>query len=271
MDAPNNALNGKRIVLTRSSEQAGILLQQLKGRGAQVIALPFVEFRPPGDFAPLDSALSRLVEFDWIVFTSQNAVRFFCTRMRELSPATVNPAAFPRVAAIGDATAGAAAAEGLRVEFVASGVRSGREFVAEFSRNARARKILLPQSDQAGDDFAAGLRDGGAIVTPVVAYRTCMPESLDSEGLTRLRREGADVFLFASPSAFHNFARAVGRSELNRFARDSIFAAIGPTTAQAIRKAGVPVGIEAAKPSSDEIVKAMIAHFSKPKQAKARP
>jgi uroporphyrinogen III methyltransferase / synthase len=265
----NEPLSGKRIVLTRAPEQSGILLDKLKGSGAQVIVLPFIEFRPPEDYGPLDAVLSRLDGFDWIVFTSQNAVRFFCARMRELGRVPVDLPSPPRIAAIGATIFNVAAMERLRVDFVASSARSGREFVAEFSTHARRKKLLLPQSDQAAPYVAEGLREGGAEVTPVVAYRTCVPESLDGEKLDGIRREGADVFVFASPSAFNNFARTVGADGLKRFAEHSTFVAIGPTTARAIRETGIPVEIEAAKPNSDEIVKAMIEYFSKAARAKA--
>jgi uroporphyrinogen III methyltransferase / synthase len=270
IDAAHRALAGKRIVLTRTPDQAGILLHKLKGSGARIIVLPFVEFRPPDDLAPLDAAISQLAEFDWIVFTSQNAVRFFCSRLRELGRAAVDLPTPPKIATIGVTTQNIALAERLRVDLITTDARSGREFVREFSTNARGKKILLPRSDQARDYVADGLREGGAHVTSVVAYRTCMPESLDGEALDRIRYEGADVFVFASPSAFHNFAKTVGEADLKRFAANSAFAAIGPTTAQAIRDAGVPVAIEAEKPNSDEIIRAMIAHFLKSKRAKVR-
>jgi uroporphyrinogen-III synthase len=89
-----------------------------------------------------------------------------------------------------------------------------------------------------------------------------MPESLQGSELERVQRDGADVFVFASPSAFRNFAKTVGPDELQRFADRSAFAAIGPTTAEAIRGAGLPVKIEAAKPSSSEVVQAIVEYFA---------
>jgi len=264
------SLSKKRIVLTRTPEQSEILRDELTERGAQVIVLPFLEFRPPDDYGPLDTALSHLGEFDWLVFTSQNAVRFFSCRLRELGLDLASPPApRPKIVALGEATSDAAAREGLAADLLTRDARSGREFVAEFSQNARGKKILLPQSDQAAPYVAEGLRKAGGSVTAVVAYRTCMPESLDGEKLDGIRRDGADAFVFASPSAFRNFARKVGAVDLKRFAKHSAFVAIGPTTAQAIREAGVPVEIEAARPSPCEIVNAMIEYFSARERAKA--
>ncbi|MGH9561994.1 MAG: uroporphyrinogen-III synthase, partial [Terracidiphilus sp.] len=114
-----------------------------------------------------------------------------------------------------------------------------------------------PQSDQAGDRVAVSLSDAGAIVTSVVAYRTCVPESLDGNALDRIQREGADIIFFASPSAFRNFAHTIGEDEMKQLAKHCAFGAIGPTTARAIRDAGVPVGFESPQPSTNAILKAM--------------
>jgi uroporphyrinogen III methyltransferase / synthase len=265
-------LSRKRIVLTRAAEQSGILLHDLSCSGARVVVLPFIEFRPPEEQGPLDAALSRLADFDWIVFTSQNAVRFFCRRLRELGSDVASLPDPPlKIAALGAATSDAAAGEGLNVDLVTRDARSGKAFVADFARHAEGKRILLPQSDQAAPHVARGLCQAGASVTSVVAYRTCMPESVDSEEWNRVRRDGADAFVFASPSAFRNFALFVGADELKRFAGHSAFVAIGPTTAQAIRDAGVAVQVEAVKPSSREIVKAMMEYFSQAAPAKTRP
>ncbi|HKN61978.1 MAG TPA: uroporphyrinogen-III synthase, partial [Candidatus Acidoferrales bacterium] len=237
-------------MITRAPEQSSVLLRELEGSGATVILLPFVEFRLPRDTGPLDSALARLSQFDWLVFTSPNGARFFCQRLRELGrePSELL-APLPLVAAIGVATASAATKQGLAVEFALADVRSGSEFAHRFSSAAiHGKKILLPQSDLADGHIRNALKESEAVVTEVVAYRTCMPESLHGQELEQVRRDGADVFVFASPSAFRNFAKTVGPEELRRFADHSAFAAIGPTTAEAIRGAGVLVKIEAAKP-----------------------
>jgi uroporphyrinogen-III synthase len=270
MRKSTDALAGKRIVVTRGGEQSKALVGELTRRGARVIVLPCVEFRPPEDCTALDAALWRLPEFDWVAFTSQNAVRFSCLRLRELGrPSRDSPS--PRIAALGKATADAAAKEGLHVDFVAREARSGSDFVGEFAHAAKGKKILLPQSDQAAPTVAHALRQAGANVSAVVAYRTCVPESLEAEEWDRIRREGGDIFLFASPSAFRNFARIVGEHDMKPIAERSIFAAIGPTTAQAVRDAGFRVGVEAAKPNPEAIVDAMIQFFSRVKTARVSP
>lgn len=267
--ARHGALAGKTIVLTQAAEHAGMSLQATKGAGARVLVLPMIEFQPLADPAPLDLILSQLREFQWVVFTSQAAVRFFCSRLRELGRAVLDLPTPPKVAVIGASTMGAASSEGLRIDFFAPGAHSGKEFAQELSRHVRGQKLLLPQSDQARRDVGDILRESGANVTSVVAYRTCMPKFVDRQLLGRIRRDGADVFVFASPSAFRNFADTVGQADLARFARDSAFAAIGPTTAESIREAGLPVEIVAAKPSSEAVIHAVVEYFSKSRRTKS--
>jgi uroporphyrinogen-III synthase len=269
MRLPPTPLKGKRVILTRTHEQSAALLRALKASGAEVSILPCVEFCEAEDFAPLDDVLRRLDEFDWLVFTSQNAVNFFSRRLRELRCDPINLSEpRPRVAAIGPATRDAAIRSGWDVELIIAGVRSGAEFAGKMADKAKGKNILLPQSDLAPPHFAGRLREAGAIVTAVVAYRTCVPKSLAGEQMDRIRREGADVIVFASPSALQNFAQALGRAAFTRFGEQSAFAAIGPTTARAIRDAGVPVAIEAAKPNSYEIIQAMTQYFAKPSRRK---
>jgi uroporphyrinogen III methyltransferase / synthase len=272
MDAAERPLAGKRIVMTRASEQAPTFFRALSEAGASVILLPCIDFATPEDWGPLDSALARLNEFDWIAFTSQNVVRFFRQRQREVDTSQSIPTSrLLKIAALGSATAEVATRAGLLPDFVASSARSGPEFVAAFAPLARGKQVLLPQSDQAGDRIAAALRDLGVVVTSVVAYRICVPESLDTDALARIRREGADMIFFGSPSAFRNFLQIIGKDAMKRFAKDSVFGAIGPTTAGAIRDAGLVVQFESPHPGTSEIVEAMKKYFAEKDRAKAHP
>lgn len=279
-------LAGKRIVITRAPGQGeGLRIQLTKMYGAQVIELPCVEFREPKDTGPLDAAIRSLRNFSWLLFTSQNAAHFFGRRARALGVEFEKlPAPRPCVAGIGPATAEAAAAEGFPVDFVPP-AGTGRNFagifkgcvrsvaglevkdpVASFVQGTSGMSILIPRSDVAMRDRGAAdwtevLREAGASVKEVVAYQTCMPESLAGPQLDEVRRSGADCFVFASPSAFENFVKAVGIDDLRRLSASSAFAAIGPTTAAAIRVSGVACRIEAAAPSAEAVAAAIARYF----------
>lgn len=268
---PDKPLAGKRIVVTRAAEQAPTFSRALSEKGADVIILPCLDFVPPEDCSELDSALLRLSQFDWIAFTSQNAVRFFLQRRREKGrDVSDGRLSAPKFAALGAATAEVARREGLSLDFVAMAARSGTEFVAAFAPVASGTRILLPASDQAGDLIANALRSAGADVTSVVAYRTCMPESLDGPTLARLQREGADVIFFGSPSAFRNFVQMVNEDTRIPLLAATAVGAIGPTTAQAIRDWGFPVAFESPQPDTNAIIKAMTDYFASRKREKTR-
>lgn len=264
-------LAGKHVIITRAPEQAPTFFRALNEAGADVTILPCIDFVPPQEWSAVDSALSRLRQFDWIAFTSQNAARFFSRRARELNLAPLDlSASGPKVAALGTTTAEVARTEGLPPDFIAAAARSGTEFVAAFASRARGAKVLLPASDQAGDRIAQSLRTVGADVTSVVAYRTCMPESLDSDTVARIRRGGADLIFFGSPSAVRNFVEMVDKDTLDWLMENSRFGAIGPTTAQAIRDAGIKVGFESPQPNTNDTILAMTHYFASRNREKTR-
>jgi len=256
----------KRIVVTRAPEQAEDLAHQLERLGAEVLLLPAVAFAGPEDPGPLDRAIESLGDFDWVLFTSQNAVRFFAQRCRALGLMQGNDgwksaAARPLLAAVGPATAEAAAKQGLPVEFVASQFR-GQALAEELAGRVAGKKVLLPRSDRAGADLPAALRAAGAEVADVVAYQTSLPESLAPDVADAIRRGEVDVVSFFSPSAFHNLVEAIGLETLRNLSGRVALAAIGPVTAGAIRDAGLLVEIEAREATAASLVAAMSEYFA---------
>lgn len=253
-------LSGRRIVVTRAAEQSRALTARLAELGATVISLPAIAFAEPLDNAPLDAAIGVLQTFQWLLFTSANAAHFFARRCRArgVEPRTIQSGAQPLfVAAVGPATSEAAAAEGFMVGHMAEefqGVELARELGAELF----GKKVLLPRSDQASEDLPAALRQAGAYVTDVIAYRTVSCDVASPETVSAIRSGAADVVSFFSTSAFHSLAEKIGLETLRR----APIAAIGPVTAAAIRKAGLPVAIEAPQPTSESFVAALLDYFS---------
>ena len=253
-------LAGRRIVVTRAAEQSRALTARLAGLGATVIALPTIAFAEPVDAGPLDAAIATLSTFHWLLFTSANAVRFFARRCRArgVEPRTVQSGPQPIfVAAVGPATSEAAAAEGFMVGHMAEEFQ-GVELAHELSGEVLGKKVLLPRSDQASDDLPKALRQAGAYLTEVIAYRTVACDAASPEAISAVRGGEADVVSFFSSSAFHSLAERVGLEALRRAA----LAAIGPVTAAAIREAGLPVAIEAPQATSESFVAALVDYFS---------
>lgn len=262
MAAPDNLpLAGRRIIVTRSPEQASALAAKLTALGAEVLLLPMVRFTDPPETKELDEAIRALDEFDWLVFTSANAVRFFLARCRTLGQW---PAAGLRLAVVGPATRDALEAEGLRAAIAPHEFR-GKALAAELEIEVTGRRVLMPRSNKAGDELPGLLRAAGAVVTDVVAYSTV--ESVDPEAgpvFEVLLRGEADAITFFSPSAFRHFADSFGRGALRRLNSRVAFAAVGPVTAAAIREAGLPVTVEAAQATTAALAAALERHFQQP-------
>ncbi|MFZ0583730.1 MAG: uroporphyrinogen-III synthase [Candidatus Acidiferrales bacterium] len=261
--AATGPLAGKRIVVTRAPEQAGELIHALEALGAEVLLLPTVSFAPPENPAELDAALARLAEFDWILFTSQNAVRFFCRRWMDTErERAVLGSGRARIASVGAPTARALALEGIRVDYIAQ-TQTGESLASELSDSMAAKQVLLPRSDRVDDRLPSALREAGATVCEVTAYRTLRPETLDPEILARLRRAEIDAVVFASPSAFHNLATFVPRAELAGLSNQIQFAVIGSTTTRALRDDGARVAIEANDSSSAGLADAIAKYYQR--------
>jgi uroporphyrinogen III methyltransferase/synthase len=253
-------LDGKRIVVTRAAAQAHVLKNRLEELGARVLLLPAVSFSEPADTSALDRAIGALESYDWVLFTSANAVRFFASRCRKVS-GTVRASARLRCAAVGPATASAAAAEGLTIDYVAKeflGVALARELSASLA----GKRVLLPRSDHAGRDLPDALRTAGAEVTEIVAYRTGGVGAAEPGVIEAVREARVDVVSFFSPSAVENLRGEFGVEVLSRLGARAAFAAVGPVTAAALRNAGLPVAVEAEQATAESMVTAITKYFS---------
>lgn len=239
--APARPLAGRTVVVTRGkgSEGKDALAARLEELGAEVRALPSIAFAPPADPAPLDAALRALERFDWAVFTSANAVDRTVERLRALG---LDPAALGRLrlAAVGPATAERLAAA-VRAPDVVPAEAKGDVLARTLGDQVRGRRVLFPRPAEGRPETVAGLLAAGAELTAVEAYRTvpAPPEALALLAGWLAAGEVAAV-AFASPSAVAAVLAALG--ERSALLRGVLVAAIGPTTADALRAAGLPVG-----------------------------
>jgi uroporphyrinogen-III synthase len=256
VSAEGRPLAGRTIVLTRAPEQVAAMVRRLEVLGARVVLLPTVEFRAPEDCGPLDDAIREVAGFDWICFTSQNAVRFFFDRCRLLNAGTD---ALPRLAAVGPATASVLESVGGRADYVAVEYR-GEALAAELAGEVKQKRVLLPHSNRASEALPAALRAAGAEVVEVVAYETRRPEAGAGEPAAIVA--SADAIAFASPSAFRHLLEMLGEDAVRRLAPRVAFAAIGPVTAAAIREAGFTVAVQAAESTGEGLVNALVERFA---------
>ena len=223
--------------------------------------LPLVRFLEPENTHELDRAIRSLEGFDWLIFTSANAVTFFLGRCRTLGYRPTVKA--KKIAAVGSATRLALEKEGFEVSFVPAEF-SGAGLAGELGGAVAGMRVLLPRSDRAGEELPSLLRKAAANVTEVVAYRTAGPETFDRSLIDSMLNGQADAVTFFSPSAFHEFQRLIGPEGLAKWSSGVAFAAVGPVTAKAIRGAGLPVAVEADEATAYSLVAALERHFLAP-------
>ena len=224
-------LFGPRIVITRDHRQSRDLAEPLEALGAEVIALPVIEIRPPADPAPLARAMAQLDTYDWIIFTSVNGVRRFVSQLDDIRRLRA------KIVAIGPATQAAVEALHLKADVVPA------EYVAESLLESLARedvngkRILLPRAAVARDVVPAELAKRGAIVDVVEAYRTEAPANLAERVKEVLARKPHWV-TFTSSSTVRNFASVASVAGIK-------IASIGPITSATAREFGMHVDVEA--------------------------
>ena len=242
------ALRGRRIVVTRSEEQASALVERLRVLGADVVACPTIAIRPPEQVAPLDDAIRNLTGFDWVVFTSANAVDSVAERLLQ-SGGTPGALGLVRVAAVGGATCRALLRRGVLANLVPPRFTSAA--LVEAMGDVRDLRVLLPRSDLADAMLPNALRARGARVHEVIAYRTVPADDVASLG-ERLAHEVMDAIVFTSPSTARYFLNGLGPARtLADGARPAIIC-IGPTTAGAVRELVGALAVDAVAETHDD-------------------
>lgn len=256
-----SALSGKRVVITRAARQSVELVENLGKLGALPILLPLVAFSAPEDFAPLDAALDRLEQFDWIIFTSENAVRAVVKRASVRGNLRNVAGRRSRAAAVGPTTAAAAERAGFFVDYQAK-THSGAALANELGEKLQGQSIFLPRSDRANPDLPQLLKKYGAEITEVIAYRTVTPVNLDQDKIAAIANADVDAILFFSPTAVEHFVGVVGKEKVRDLQNRLALTAVGPITANALRQSGVDNLLVADDTTSDAVIAVLQKHFA---------
>jgi uroporphyrinogen III methyltransferase / synthase len=256
-------LFGRRIVVTRSREQAAELVDMLEERGAEAIQAPTIRIAPPEDGAALDRAAADAGAYDWIVFTSANAVDYFMQSV--LANGDIRDLKGVRLCAIGVSTAQRVARYGLRVDLMPDEAKS--EAVIEALKAAgslKGTRFLLPRADIAREVLADQLRDAGADVSEVAAYRTMLGGSErdgDHDIYRMLLDRQIDAITFTSASTVKNFAKIFGEEQAADLLRTTVVASIGPVTAEAAQQLGIQTTVMPERYTIPDLVDALVEHF----------
>jgi uroporphyrinogen-III synthase len=241
-------LQGLRIVVTRAAHQAEELAAPLRALGADVILLPVIAIAPPLNSEPLREAAMRFNEYDWIIFTSANAVGAFADQLAEIRPMWK-----ARIATVGAATRHAAETRGFPVDITPV------EYVAEALIEALSgedlnhRRVLIPSAAVTRDVVPGELRKRGAQVDLVEAYRNVIPPEAAEQAGVVFQEPYPDWVLFASSSAVDNLVKLISVDRLGH----TRIASIGPITSKTVGKHGLSVAAEAEPHSAPGLVDAI--------------
>jgi len=255
-------LFGKRILVTRSAEQAEALSQLLREAGAEPVELQTIVILPPDSFSAFDQAVGHFDRYDWAVFTSVNGVRCAVQRLLELG-LDIRALHGPCLAAVGSATAEALTARGLKVELVPEvfTTEALAQAFAALPAVRRGKRVALVRAQEASQVLPTVLRQLGARVEELPVYRigpaapNAKRRPSGAEVVEQINAGSLATLTFTSPSAFRNFIALEGLQR-ERIAA-SVIACIGPVTAQAVREAGFEPRIVASEQTVAGLVRAL--------------
>lgn len=253
-------LFGRRIIVTRTREQASELVAGLEEAGASCFECSTINIEPVDDYRILDEALERIDEYHWILFTSINAVHHFFKRLyakgmdaRDLKG--------PDIATVGKSTADLLLEYGINADLIPP-VFTGEGLAQSLlDLGVEGRNILLPRAQTGREILPETLRGAGAQVTVAPIYRNVPPQGRKDELRAELERGKVDLVTFTSSSTVKNFLAMVAaenQQELERLLSGVKIAAIGPITAKTVTDAGLKVDIQPEIYTIPEMIRAII-------------
>ena len=254
------ALFGWRVLIPRTQDHAGSIVGLLRGHGAVPIEVPTISVEPPRTPQQIDRAVHGLVSgrYEWIGFTSVNAVRAIREKLQEYGLDARSFAGL-KVAAVGEPTAAALIEFGVRPDIMPQGEQTTSALLDEWpaydSLTDPINRVFLPRADIATDTLVAGLAELGWEVEDVTAYRTVRAAPPPAETREAIKTGGFDAVLFTSSSTVRNLVGIAGKPH-----HTTVVACIGPQTAKAAEEHGLRVDVLAETSTVTGLVEALSAH-----------
>jgi uroporphyrinogen III methyltransferase/synthase len=254
------ALFGWRVLVPRTKEQAGELSDKLRTYGAVPSEVPTIAVEPPRTPQQMERAVRGLVtgRYEWIAFTSVNAVRAVREKFEEYG---LDARAFSgiKVAAVGEQTAAALQAFGVKADLVPTGEQSAAGLLADFPPYDDVldpiNRVFLPRADIATETLVAGLVELGWEVDDVTAYRTVRAAPPPAATREAIKTGGFDAVVFTSSSTVRNLVGIAGKPHAT-----TVIACIGPQTAKTAEEHGLRVDVLAEQPSVECLADALAAY-----------
>jgi uroporphyrinogen-III synthase len=252
---PAHLLQGKRFVSTRPVNRSAGLKEKFARYGAELLEMPMISIQPADITADVKDVLGNPGAFDWLIFTSENGVRFF---MRELEKCQASLPGEVPVAVIGARTAAVAGEYGMRPAFTSRSSNAegfSAELIRVFAENHPS--VLWPTGSLSSDRLEKRL-EGFCDLKRINLYRTEMPDSFNTIALRHIAEDNYDMILFFSPSAVKNFLSIASETVVPSQMRA---ACIGPVTRQACIEAGINPAFMALRPDYEALFDSAIAYY----------
>jgi uroporphyrinogen III methyltransferase/synthase len=267
----SRALYGWKVLVPRTKDQAGVMSERLAVHGAVPVEVPTISVEPPRSPAQMERAVKGLVDgrYQWVVFTSTNAVRAVWDKFAEFG---LDARAFAgvKIACVGEATARRVRSMGIVPELVPSGEQSSEGLLADFPPFDDVLdpvdRVLLPRADIATETLAAGLRERGWEIDDVTAYRTVRAAPPPAETREMIKTGGFDAVCFTSSSTVRNLVGIAGKPHAR-----TIVACIGPATAETAVEFGLRVDVQPEVAQIGPLVDALATHAAELRAAGALP
>ena len=267
----SRALYGWTVLVPRTKDQAGEMSERLVSHGALPIEVPTIAVEPPRSPAQMERAVKGLVDgrFQWVVFTSTNAVRAVWEKFNEFG---LDARAFSgvKIACVGQATADRVRAFGINPELVPSGEQSSLGLLDEFPPYDDVfdpvNRVLLPRADIATETLAEGLRERGWEIEDVTAYRTVRAAPPPAQTREMIKTGGFDAVCFTSSSTVRNLVGIAGKPHAR-----TIVACIGPKTAETAAEFGLRVDVQPETAAVGPLVEALAEHAARLRAEGALP
>ena len=235
-------LFGKRVLVTRTLEQAGSFSGVLRDMGAEPVECPTIKITAPESYAFLDRAIKRLSGYDYLILTSVNGAKYFFDRLYKLGK-DVRELKGVKVCAIGPMTAARIEEENIKVDIVPGEFRAEAVIKTLGARRIRGKKFLLPRAKVAREILPDEIRRLGGKIDVRTVYRTVAPRRGTDDYKLEFKRGRIDVVTFTSSSTVTNFVKIFGLKNLPVLLKRTKVACIGPITADTARGFGIDVDI----------------------------
>src|SRR6201987_16668 len=267
----SRALYGWTGLVARTQDQGGEMSEALTAYGSLPLEVPTIAVEPPRSPAQMERAVKGLVDgrFQWVVFTSTNAVRAVWEKFNEFG---LDARAFSgvKIACVGQATADRVRAFGINPELVPSGEQSSLGLRAEFPPYddvfAPVNRVLLPRADIATETLAEGLRERGWEIEDVTAYRTVRAAPPPASTREMTKTGGFDAVCFTSSSTVRNLVGIAGKPHAR-----TIIACIGPKSAETAAEFGLRVDVQPETAAVGPLIEALAEHAARLRAEGALP